>query len=84
MLFEELGFRYFGPIDGHNTAQMITVFKNLVNLDEPILIHVVTKKGKGYKFSEENPSEFHSTGPFDIDTGISVKMGKRLLASMVY
>ncbi len=73
MLFEELGFRYFGPIDGHNTAQMITVFKNLVNLDEPILIHVITKKGKGYKFTEERPSEFHSTGPFDLATGISVK-----------
>ncbi|MCX5666492.1 MAG: 1-deoxy-D-xylulose-5-phosphate synthase [Candidatus Omnitrophica bacterium] len=73
MLFEELGFRYFGPIDGHNTAQMITVFKNLVALDEPILIHVITKKGKGYKFSEERPSEFHSTGPFDIETGVPVK-----------
>jgi 1-deoxy-D-xylulose-5-phosphate synthase len=73
MLFEELGFRYFGPIDGHNIAHMVKVFKNLVNLDEPILIHVVTKKGKGYKFSEERPSEFHSTGPFDIETGIPVK-----------
>ncbi|MCX5668230.1 MAG: 1-deoxy-D-xylulose-5-phosphate synthase, partial [Candidatus Omnitrophica bacterium] len=52
---------------------MITVFKNLVNLDEPILIHVITKKGKGYKFSEERPSEFHSTGPFDIETGVPVK-----------
>ncbi|MDD5174757.1 MAG: 1-deoxy-D-xylulose-5-phosphate synthase, partial [Candidatus Omnitrophica bacterium] len=73
MLFEELGFRYFGPIDGHNIAHMVKVFKNLVNLDEPILIHVVTKKGKGYKFSEERPSEFHSTGPFNIETGIPVK-----------
>ena len=73
MLFEELGFRYFGPIDGHNIAQMITVFKNLGNLNEPTLIHVITKKGKGYKFSEENPSEFHSTGPFDIETGIPIK-----------
>ncbi|MDO8535885.1 MAG: 1-deoxy-D-xylulose-5-phosphate synthase [Candidatus Omnitrophota bacterium] len=73
MLFEELGFRYFGPIDGHNAAQMITVFKNLINLDEPILIHVITRKGKGYKYSEKNPSEFHSTGPFDIETGIPIK-----------
>jgi len=73
MLFEELGFRYFGPIDGHNAAQMITVFKNLVNLNEPILIHVITKKGKGYKFTEERPSEFHSTGPFDIETGVAIK-----------
>jgi len=73
MLFEEMGFRYFGPIDGHNTAQMITVFKNLISLDEPLLIHVVTKKGKGYKYSEENPSAFHSTGPFDLDTGVPLK-----------
>ena len=69
MLFEELGFRYFGPIDGHNTAQLINVFKNVMDLDEPLLIHVVTKKGKGYKPAEDNPSAFHSTGPFDIATG---------------
>jgi 1-deoxy-D-xylulose-5-phosphate synthase len=77
MLFEELGFRYFGPIDGHNTAQMIAVFRNLVNLDEPIMIHVITKKGKGYKFSEESPSEFHSTGPFDLNTGLPVKKASK-------
>ena len=73
MLFEEMGFRYFGPIDGHNAGQLISVFKNLNNLSEPILIHVITKKGKGYKFSEENPSEFHSIGPFDIATGTRLK-----------
>ncbi|MEI6863646.1 MAG: 1-deoxy-D-xylulose-5-phosphate synthase, partial [Candidatus Omnitrophota bacterium] len=69
MLFEELGFRYFGPIDGHNITQLVTTFKNLKNLNEPILIHVVTKKGKGYKYAEEDPSSFHGTGPFDIATG---------------
>ena len=69
MLFEELGFRYFGPIDGHNIAQLINVFKNVMDLDEPLLIHVVTKKGKGYKPAEDNPSAFHSTGPFDIKNG---------------
>jgi 1-deoxy-D-xylulose-5-phosphate synthase len=73
MLFEEMGFRYFGPIDGHNTAQLINVFKNTMNLDEPILIHVVTKKGKGYKPAEDNPGTFHSTGPFDIATGLPTK-----------
>ena len=73
MLFEEMGFRYFGPIDGHNTAQLINVFKNIMNLDEPLLIHVVTKKGKGYQPAEDNPSSFHSTGPFDIATGITTK-----------
>jgi len=69
MLFEELGFRYFGPIDGHNIAQLIGVFKNIAELNEPILIHTITKKGKGYRFAEENPAEFHGTGPFSVMTG---------------
>ena len=69
MLFEELGFRYFGPIDGHNIVQLAGTFRNLKDLNEPILIHVVTKKGKGYKYAEEDPSSFHGTGPFDITTG---------------
>ena len=69
MLFEEMGFRYFGPIDGHNMPQLVAVLRNLKSLNEPILIHVITKKGKGYKFAEENPSAFHSTGAFDINTG---------------
>jgi len=77
MLFEEMGFRYFGPIDGHNIAQLVAVFKNLINLDEPILIHVITRKGRGYKFTEANPSEFHSTGPFDIKTGEPIKKSAR-------
>ncbi len=79
MLFEEMGFRYFGPIDGHNIAQITATLKNTKNLNEPILIHVVTKKGKGYKFAEERPGDFHGTGPFDIDTGdriLSAKPGR--------
>ena len=62
MLFEEMGFRYFGPIDGHNITQLVTTFRNLMNLNEPILIHVITKKGKGYKFAEADPAAFHGTG----------------------
>ncbi|MFA5143245.1 MAG: 1-deoxy-D-xylulose-5-phosphate synthase [Candidatus Omnitrophota bacterium] len=69
IVFEEMGFRYFGPIDGHNIAQLITTFRNLVDLNEPILIHVITKKGKGYKFAEADPAAFHGTGPFDLETG---------------
>jgi len=79
MLFEEMGFRYFGPIDGHNIAHITATLKNTKNLNEPILIHVVTKKGKGYKFAEERPGDFHGTGPFDIDTGdriLSAKPGR--------
>ncbi len=75
MLFEEMGFRYFGPIDGHNIAQLIATFRNLEDLSEPLLIHVVTKKGKGYRFAEERPGDFHGTGPFDIDTGTRVSKG---------
>jgi 1-deoxy-D-xylulose-5-phosphate synthase len=69
MLFEEMGFRYFGPIDGHNIAQLIWSFRSLKDLNEPILIHVVTKKGKGYKPAENDPASFHGTGPFDLATG---------------
>ncbi len=80
MLFEELGFRYFGPIDGHNIAQLVRTFQNLKSLNEPILIHVVTKKGKGYRFAEERPGDFHGTGPFNIETGekaVTVKDGRK-------
>lgn len=78
MLFEEMGFRYFGPIDGHNITQLVATFRNVMNLGEPILIHVITKKGKGYKFTEENPSAFHSTGPFDLETGKKLKVEERV------
>ena len=69
MLFEEMGFRYFGPIDGHNITRLVTTFRNLIDLKEPILIHVVTRKGKGYKHAEARPGDFHGTGAFDIETG---------------
>ncbi|MFA6610077.1 MAG: 1-deoxy-D-xylulose-5-phosphate synthase [Candidatus Omnitrophota bacterium] len=75
MLFEELGFRYFGPIDGHDIGDLITVFKNTRDLKEPILIHVMTKKGKGYRFAEEEPGEFHGTGPFNRKTGEKISSG---------
>ena len=68
-LFEELGFRYFGPVNGHNTRELIAMFRNLSKLQEPIIVHVVTKKGKGYKYAEENPSAFHGAAPFNVETG---------------
>ena len=71
VLFEELGFRYFGPIDGHNIQQLISTFKNTFSLKEPVLIHVITKKGKGYKFAEDDPTRLHGITCFDIDTGDS-------------
>lgn len=68
-LFEEMGLRYFGPIDGHNIGELIDIFKKVKEIKEPRLIHIVTKKGKGYKFAEENSSFFHSAPPFNPDTG---------------
>ena len=69
MLFEEMGFRYFGPIDGHDLSQLIRTLKSLKELKEPLLIHLVTKKGKGYRFAEACPESFHGTGAFDIASG---------------
>lgn len=69
MLFEELGFKYIGPIDGHNIQELIQSINMAKEIDEPILIHVLTKKGKGYTPAEEKPSVFHGPPPFQKDTG---------------
>ncbi len=67
--FEDLGFRYFGPIDGHDLEKMISFFKRVKEIKEPILVHVITKKGKGYKWAEENPTKYHGIGNFDVKNG---------------
>lgn len=64
VLFEELGFRYFGPLDGHNLKVLIPTLKNVINLEGPKILHIITKKGKGYKPAQENPERFHSSKPF--------------------
>lgn len=77
MFFEDLGFKYLGPIDGHDIAKLENILRLGRDLDGPIVIHVVTKKGKGYKLAEENPDKFHSASNFDIESGESkVKKGK--------
>ena len=68
-LFEALGFDYLGPLDGHDLPQLIEVFNNINQLGGPLLVHVMTTKGKGYKPAEENPAKFHGVGAFDIITG---------------
>ncbi|MEW6006835.1 MAG: 1-deoxy-D-xylulose-5-phosphate synthase, partial [bacterium] len=68
ILFEELGFRYIGPIDGHNISLLIKTLKNIKEQKGPILLHIITKKGKGYRMAEENPELFHGSSPFDIKT----------------
>ena len=72
-IFEEIGFKYLGPVDGHNLEDLEYILSRAKELDEPVLIHVLTKKGKGYKPAEDNPDKFHGTGPFNIETGESSK-----------
>lgn len=70
MLFEDMGLIYIGPVDGHNVQEMLTAFETAFSIaDQPVLVHVLTKKGKGYKPAESNPSAFHGVGPFDVKTG---------------
>jgi len=74
-IFEELGFTYVGPLEGHRLDHLIQNLKNVKRLEGPVLVHVVTQKGKGYKFAEDEPSRFHGIPPFDIDTGEAVAGG---------
>lgn len=67
--FEEMGFTYLGPIDGHNIPEMVTLLGEAKALDRPVLVHVITQKGRGYPFAESNPEKFHGVGPFDLQTG---------------
>jgi 1-deoxy-D-xylulose-5-phosphate synthase len=76
MLFEEVGIMYLGPVDGHNINDMVEVFKRAFEFNGPILVHVVTKKGKGYSPAEKHPARFHGTSPFDLATGIPKKRTK--------
>lgn len=68
-LFENFGFVYYGPVDGHDLEDLINVFKAVKKVNKPVLIHAVTTKGKGYQFAEKDPKSFHGIGKFDINTG---------------
>ncbi|MEF9941491.1 MAG: 1-deoxy-D-xylulose-5-phosphate synthase [Lachnospiraceae bacterium] len=72
MFFEDMGITYLGPVDGHNTKKMYQIFKEAKKLNNAVLVHVITKKGKGYAPAEQEPSRFHGTGPFNIRTGESL------------
>lgn len=76
MFFEDIGFTYLGPVDGHDIEQLENIMKLSKQVTGPVLIHVLTKKGKGYKIAEENPDKFHATAPFDIETGKTKKEKK--------
>lgn len=69
LIFEELGFRYIGPVDGHNIELLKTTFERVKIIKGPVFIHCLTKKGKGYKFAEDNPEKFHSAPAFSVQTG---------------
>ena len=73
MYFEDMGITYIGPIDGHNVPLMVDTLNRAKQLDEPIIIHVVTKKGKGYRPAEQNPAKFHGISPFSLKTGEVLK-----------
>ena len=76
MFFEDIGFTYLGPVDGHDIEQLENIMRLSKQVQGPVLIHVLTKKGKGYKIAEENPDKFHATAPFDIETGKTKKEKK--------
>ncbi len=72
-VFENLGFEYYGPYDGHNLTELINIFENAKQIDKPVVIHIKTKKGKGYPYAEENPEIFHGISSFDVTTGTKGK-----------
>ena len=73
MYFEDIGFTYLGPVDGHDIEKLESILKLSKQIENPVLIHVLTKKGKGYKIAEENPDKFHAIGAFDVETGKTKK-----------
>ena len=77
MYFEDIGFTYLGPVDGHNIDKVEGLLSKAKEIQGPVLIHAITKKGKGYKPAEEHPSRFHGTGSFDIKTGEKLSPGTK-------
>ncbi|MHC1763632.1 MAG: 1-deoxy-D-xylulose-5-phosphate synthase [Verrucomicrobiia bacterium] len=71
LIFEEMGLRYLGPIDGHDLQLLINVLEYAKNREEPVVLHVLTKKGKGYDAAVNQPEKFHGTGPYDVETGLA-------------
>jgi len=84
LVFEELGIRYIGPVQGHSLRSLIEVFEDAKAYDGPVLILCVTKKGKGFAPAEKNPTRYHSASPFDVKTGESLSRGKKTTFSEVF
>ena len=86
LLFEELGFNYYGPVDGHDVNGLVDVLRNLKEKEGPRILHIITKKGKGYKLAEQNPISYHGVTPFDIKTGASKvkKVSNKLTYTQIF
>ncbi|MCL2373424.1 MAG: 1-deoxy-D-xylulose-5-phosphate synthase [Defluviitaleaceae bacterium] len=84
VLFEEMGFRYFGPVDGHDIKALTAVMEAVKKIRGPVLLHVLTKKGKGYNCAERSPTNFHGVGTFHIDTGEPTKVRTSLSYTDVF
>lgn len=81
-LFEDMGFTYLGPVDGHDLNRLCDVLSWAKELSGPVLVHVHTRKGKGYSYAERNPGKFHGISPFDPETGLPVKAGGETFSSV--
>lgn len=84
MFFEDLGITYIGPIDGHNIGQMVDTFDAAIKLNRPVVVHVKTKKGKGYRYAERYPKYFHGVAPFDLQTGKALKQKTKMTNTDVF
>lgn len=84
MFFEDLGIRYIGPIDGHNIKEMTEIMDKVKLLDEPVVLHIITKKGMGYEPAEEEPDKFHGISKFDVETGEILKKSDKVTYSKAF
>jgi 1-deoxy-D-xylulose-5-phosphate synthase len=77
VIFEEFGLKYYGPVDGHDISELIRTFQFLKTLDRPVVLHVITQKGRGFEPAEEKQKKFHGLGPYDPETGETAPLGQR-------
>ncbi len=84
IIFEELGYQYVGPIDGHDLDILLETFENIKDLNKPVLIHTYTKKGKGYEHAEKSPTKFHGIGTFKIETGLPDKKSDKITYTQAF
>ena len=84
MFFEDLGITYIGPIDGHNIVQMVKTFESAIRLKKPVVVHVKTIKGKGYRYAQKYPKHFHGVTPFDVNTGKALVQKSKMTNTDVF